>query len=367
VTIKNCLDMPIATRNFQYAYVPETKEDLDWADLPTVDLSKFDNEEGKQELAKVLLEAVNTKGFFYLINFGISSERVSRQFGIGSEFYGTPIEERMKSKSDLDHGNSNGYSPMGNREVGKGLKDRKEEYNVPIHDDPRLTHPAIIQEALPEIKEFEQDLHTKVLARLYELIAIGLEIPPESLKQIHDYQAGACGILRYMRYSPYTAEEIPLLNNGLYAPGHTDSCAITLLFRQPIAALQIKDPGTGQWKWAKPMDNSLTVNAGDCLSILTGNYIKSTIHRVAVPPPDQRSYERLGVIYFSRPPPPMRLNTIDSPVLQRAGCGTNSFEESGAVPTAGEFQVQKELWQKDTSPGKVGKEILPGFKGMTYT
>lgn len=84
-----------------------------------------------------------------------------------------------------------------------------------------------------------------------------------------------------MRYSPYTADELTHLNNGLYAGGHTDSCAITLLFRQPIAALQIKDPKSGIWKWAKPMDNSLTVNAGDCLSILTGNYIKSTVHRVS--------------------------------------------------------------------------------------
>jgi isopenicillin N synthase-like dioxygenase len=84
-----------------------------------------------------------------------------------------------------------------------------------------------------------------------------------------------------MRYSPYTPDELSRLTSGLYAGGHTDSCAITLLFRQPIAALQIKDPTSGAWKWAKPMDGSLTVNAGDVLSILTGNYIKSTIHRVS--------------------------------------------------------------------------------------
>jgi hypothetical protein len=47
-------------------------------------------------------------------------------------------------------------------------------------------------------------------------------------------------------------------------------------------------------------------------------------------------YERLGVIYFSRPPPSMRLNTIDSPVLKEAGCDKNSFEISNnPVPTAG--------------------------------
>ena len=89
--------------------------------MPTIDLAGFDSEQGKKELAKKLLDAVNTKGFFYLTNFGISKEEVDRQFGIGSEFYATPLEERMKSRSIVEQGNSNGYRPMGLRNVGEGL------------------------------------------------------------------------------------------------------------------------------------------------------------------------------------------------------------------------------------------------------
>ena len=37
-----------------------TKEDLDWAPLATIDLSKFDEPGGKQELAKQLYDAVCT-------------------------------------------------------------------------------------------------------------------------------------------------------------------------------------------------------------------------------------------------------------------------------------------------------------------
>ena len=63
----------------------------------------------------------------------------------------------------------------------------------------------------------------------------------------------------------------------------------------------------------------------------------------------------------------MLLNTIKSPVLQRLGYGTNGFEQNGnKVPTAGEFQVHKELWQQDKSADKSGKEILPGFVGRNY-
>jgi isopenicillin N synthase-like dioxygenase len=49
-----------------YEYPPETKEDLDWAELPTVDLSKIGTEEGKTEQSQILIEAVRNKGFFYV-------------------------------------------------------------------------------------------------------------------------------------------------------------------------------------------------------------------------------------------------------------------------------------------------------------
>lgn len=42
------------------------------------------------------------------------------------------------------------------------------------------------------------------------------------------------------------------------------------------------------------------MNTCDALSFLTGGYVKSTIHRVAVPPKDQQHVDRLGLLYFSR-------------------------------------------------------------------
>ena len=60
---------------------------------------------------------------------------------------------------------------------------------------------------------------------------------------------------------------------------HEDLGSFTLLFRQPVAALQIRDPVHNQWKWVKPQDATLTVNACDALSFLTGGYVQSTVHR----------------------------------------------------------------------------------------
>lgn len=108
--------MPGAVLN-PYEQVPETKEDLDWAELVTLDLSEFDKPGGKQKLASQLEHAVHHVGFFYVKNFGISQEEVDRQFALGREFYDLPLEERLKyhNLEALHRGEYNGYRPSGLR------------------------------------------------------------------------------------------------------------------------------------------------------------------------------------------------------------------------------------------------------------
>ena len=72
------------------------QEDLDWADLITVDLSLYGTPEGRKELAQTLIKAVREDGFFYVKNFNISQERVNRQFEIGKRVYEIPLEEKLK-------------------------------------------------------------------------------------------------------------------------------------------------------------------------------------------------------------------------------------------------------------------------------
>ena len=81
-----------------------------------------------------------------------------------------------------------------------------------------------------------------------------------------------------MKYSKFTPEENQKIGQ-VWVRGHSDLGSFTLLFRQPVAALQIRDPVHEEWHWVKPQDATLTVNACDMLSFLTGGYVKSTIHR----------------------------------------------------------------------------------------
>jgi isopenicillin N synthase-like dioxygenase len=67
-----------------------------WCVVANIDLSKFHSPGGKESLAKQLIEAVRTKGFFYVTGYGIPQEEVDRQFALGQAFYELPLEEKLK-------------------------------------------------------------------------------------------------------------------------------------------------------------------------------------------------------------------------------------------------------------------------------
>lgn len=302
----------------KYVHVPETKYDIDWADLVTLDFSQYDLPGGKQKLAEQLKDAVHKIGFFYIVNFGLPQEDIDRQFAIGKAFFALPEEERLKYRASLEEGIYNGYRPLGAIEIKPGLRDNVELYNifkfVPQYE---RSHPAVIREHYAEIEKFHRYVHENIVYKLFRLIAIILELPEDYLIPGHSYEGDSDCHLRYMMSRARTPEENAKYGN-IYTRGHTDFGSLTLLFRQPVAALQVKTP-EGEWKYVKPLPGSITVNIADALQFWTNGYLKSSIHRVIAPPPDQAHIDRLGLLYFVRPGAQLNLKTVESPLLKRLG------------------------------------------------
>ncbi|KAG4430558.1 hypothetical protein IFR05_013960 [Cadophora sp. M221] len=349
-----------------YTQVPETSHELDWADLATLDLSTFNTPGGKQALALQLKNTIEQIGFFYIINFGLDQNEVDRQFAIGKEFFNLDVEEKLRYRADLENGGYNGYKLQGLREIAPGYFDNTEIYNIPkFIPQYERAHPSLIKENWAEISKFGTYIHEEVVSKLLVLFAIILELPEDFFLKTHRYSEKSDCHLRYMKYHARTPE-VNQATNNVWVKGHTDFGSLTLLFRQPVAALQVRTPQE-TWKYVKPYPGSITVNIADSLSFLTNGYLKSSIHRVVAPPPDQAHLDRLGVLYFVRPEDDLELKTIPSPLLERLGLNKQA---DGPVLTAGEWvkaRVAKNVNRAGDSTKENGEqEIIKGVSAKYY-
>ena len=243
-------------------------------------------------------------------------------------------------------------------------------------------HPQIVQQHREEIEQFQRKIAEDVVQKLLVLMSILLELPEDYLSNGHRYNDTSDCHLRYMIYRARTPEENAKYKD-IYIGGHSDFGSLTLLFRQPIAALQIKT-SSGEWKWVKPYPESITVNIADILQFWTNGYLKSSIHRVVAPPPDQAGQDRLGLLYFlrlvqlapnvsgkpsnadtidRRPAHNLNLKTVDSPLLRRLGLKTDEPTDADDLK-AGDW-VQKRVAQNlegSSKDGQGDKVVLNGLK-----
>ncbi len=61
-----------------------TKEDLDWANLHTIDLSLLDSPDPSvvDALVQLTKKSIKEDGFLYVTRYGVSLDQLQRQFGM---------------------------------------------------------------------------------------------------------------------------------------------------------------------------------------------------------------------------------------------------------------------------------------------
>ncbi|KAL4862274.1 hypothetical protein BDV12DRAFT_190540 [Aspergillus spectabilis] len=311
-----------------YVQVPETSENLDWADLRTLDLSKFDQAGGKQELAAELRQAIEDVGFTYLKNYGLGKEEVDSQFALAKSVLSLLNEEKQKYRAALEQGDYNGWKPAGTWNLIPGVKDNLRSTISPKH--------------IHSIEKFSKHIHDYIIRKLLVIFAVALGLEDENwLVNKHRYEQASGDHLRYMKYYARSREENEKLG-GVWLKDHSDMGSLTLLFRQPVAALQVLTK-SGEWKYVRPQMEALTVNIADALQFMTNGYLKSSIHRVVAPPKDQEHVDRLGVLYVVRIEDDCDLVPIqESPVLRENGLIENKILGSDGQPLkAGEWVKQR--------------------------
>ncbi|KAI0922587.1 hypothetical protein AcV5_009517 [Taiwanofungus camphoratus] len=328
--------LPFAPR---YVPPPRTNETLDYAELAVIDLSKTYTYDGRAELALKLRDAMTDQGFFYVINHGYTQAQNDRTFDIADvTFSQVDDEEKQEYPSDFRAtGTHRGYKLRRHWLIEAGVHDQIEQYN--IHRDvmnSKQQHPVALRPFLPEIEAFAKFCHLNILHQVLRLFALGMELPEETFVNIHGFSSVGESSARFMKYYPRPEDEETKTKN-VWLKGHTDIGSVTILWSQPIAALQILS-SDGKWRWIRHIENALVINAGDVMEFLSGGFYKATIHRVIQPPIDQRGYGRVGVFYFAMPDDNVKLVPFaDSPVLQKLGI--TRYCDDADAPTM-------EMWRK---------------------
>ncbi|KAL7423622.1 hypothetical protein Q5752_001203 [Cryptotrichosporon argae] len=300
-----------------------TKYPLDYAELTNIDISLTKTTEGKLQLVETIRDALTRVGFWIVTGTDFTEEEIEHQFALAQAFYNQPLEERNANKCDLANGGYFGYRGAWERKInGTDVLDNMELVNIPKYtadyaDTPRH---QLFRDHEAAIADFHRRCWYEVAKPLFELFALALELPEQYFVERHDYERPSQDHLRYMMYHPRSKEDDAKCNN-LWSWDHTDYGSLTLLFSQTVSGLQVQMPD-GTNKDIRPLKGSIVVNIADTLSFMSGGYLKSTIHRVHRPPPDQDHIHRVGVIYGCRPNDDVPVVVAPSPVLVRLGIAT---------------------------------------------
>ncbi|WWC63730.1 uncharacterized protein I303_106335 [Kwoniella dejecticola CBS 10117] len=333
---------------------PETKEDLDWASLKTLDLSKLDSEDPKdiEQLLDDTRHAIKEDGFLYLTHYGIPLEKLHRQFAIAQHLLdGNVITEEEKKRLEIQQhtGSYAGYKPMKGWGAGNGSYDGIENFTFysPEMENPDK-RPKGLEPFMDEVKEFWTYAHDEVNRKLLKLLSRVLELPDDYLwdnVQSHDGEVCAEGYFRFVCYRPMEKGQE---GASMRIHGHHDIGTTTLLFSVPISALQVWNSKAEKWQWVKYKPGALVINLGESLEILTGGHFVATKHRVVSPPSDQQHLPRLSCAMFCSARGDLKVSPLqDSPMIQREGLKKEGvYGEFAKLLDAGMDVPDHDTWRK---------------------
>mmetsp|Transcript_43617 Transcript_43617/g.102850 ORF Transcript_43617/g.102850 Transcript_43617/m.102850 type:complete len:345 (+) Transcript_43617:66-1100(+) len=154
-----------------------------------------------------------------------------------------------------------------------------------------------------------------ICVRLLNLIGPALGISSTQLWQQLMKEGNRVGLLRFLRYPDVPKDRASDVGGHpeRMAPHH-DLDVITLLHQTPClnGFVSLQGLVNGEWVDVPASPQTLVVNFGEALSILSAGAVKATTHRVLSPPADKlEGSARQTLVMFWEPPAEFKLKPLD--------------------------------------------------------
>ena len=271
-------------------------------DIPVIDLGPFraGAAGAKAETARAVRRALETIGFFGIVNHGLDDAAVDRGLAAGREFFALPEAEKLAVKISAAH---RGYMPMGDQHrveakranlsesflIGSDFSpdDPDVRAGKPLHGPNQW--PARPRSLRPAMDAYYAEA-SKLGFRLVELFEAALDLPEGRFRQCF---RRPMAFIRALHYPP-APEPRP---DDLYgAAPHSDFGFLTIVTQDDAGGLQVRRRD-GVWIDAPRMPGTAVVNVGDMLMRWTNDRFVSTQHRVLNP----RGRHRYSMAFFFDP------------------------------------------------------------------
>ncbi|EFH40844.1 oxidoreductase [Arabidopsis lyrata subsp. lyrata] len=268
--------------------------------IPVIDMERLDKE--------ILREACKEWGIFRLENHGVPLALTSRLQEISESLLSLPFENKRDLFAAVNSPLSYFWGTPALNRSGDALKrgaqasnvTMLEGFNVPLSSLSMLpTSTSCDDDAQePKLESFrvlmeEYGRHiTRIGVSLFEAIAqtLNLELSGNRRSEFLSESTGLIRVYRYPRSSYQAARE------ALGMEVHTDSSVISILKEDESGGLEIMKGE--EWFCVKPVANTLIVNLGDMMQVISDDEYKSVTHRVKK---KNRKTERHSVCYFVFP------------------------------------------------------------------
>ncbi|XP_061342929.1 leucoanthocyanidin dioxygenase-like [Gastrolobium bilobum] len=262
--------------------------------VPTIDLKEIDSEDEfvRAKCREKLKKAAQEWGVMHLVNHGIPEDLINSLKKAGEAFLSLPIEEKEKYANDQASGKIDGYgSKLANNASGQ-LEWEDYFFHLVFPEDKRHMSiwpktPSDYTEVTSEYAKQLRGLATKILG----LLSLGLGLEEGRLEE---EVGGMEELLLMLKINYYPICPQPELALGVEA--HTDVSSLTFLLRNMVPGLQLFYEG--KWVTAKCVPDSILMNIGDTIEILSNGKYKSILHRVLV----NKEKVRISWAVFCEPP-----------------------------------------------------------------